>query len=413
MTKEREPVLVVRGIGKCYAAYGSVAARVLAWVGLNVQPRSVFWALREVSFQVSAGEAVAVIGANGAGKSTLLKAITGTIRPSEGDIHLRGHAAAMLELGLGFNPEFTGRQNVYLAGGLMGYSSAQLAEVMPEIDAFSELGEFFDRPLRVYSSGMQARLAFATATAFRPEVLIVDEVLSVGDAYFQHKSFDRIRSFKGQGTAVLFVSHSMSDVRALCERVILLHGGRVLRDGSADEVTDYYNALVASRDSTRHGVEQKRAEHGWVVTRSGSGEAVIKSASLLCAATDEPVSVVRTGQSLQLAVQVAVLSDVDQLVLGVMLRNREGHVVWGSNTWHTGQKLTRLAGGTELHLSLRFEALLGPGSYSITCALHGDGTHVSSNYEWTDNAIVFEVVNVDRPHFVGTACLPARFEIAA
>ena len=258
---------------------------------------------------------------------------------------------------------------------------------------------------------MQARLAFATATAFRPELLIVDEVLSVGDAYFQHKSFDRIRSFIRQGTAVLFVSHNMTDVRALCERVLLLDAGRVLRDGPAEEVADYYNALVAERDSARLGVEQRRADHGWIVTRSGSGEAVIGAASLRSASTGEAAAVVRSGQALRLEVRVRVLSDIDQLVLGVMLRNREGQVVWGSNTWHTGQKLDHVAGGSEVTFNLCFDALLGPGSYSITCALHAGGTHVSSNYEWTDNAIVFEVVNVDFPHFVGTASLPARFDI--
>jgi lipopolysaccharide transport system ATP-binding protein len=319
----------------------------------------------------------------------------------------------MLELGLGFNMEFTGRQNVYLAGGLMGHSRASLDGVVGDIEAFAELGEFIDRPLRTYSSGMQARLAFATATAFRPQVLIVDEVLSVGDAYFQHKSFDRIRSFKAQGTAVLFVSHAMSDVRALCERVILLEGGRVLRDGPADEVTDYYNALVAERDSARMSVDQRRSAAGWVVTRSGTGEAVITAAELLSPQSGDAVSVARSGQPLRVAVRIKVVSDIDQLVLGVMIRNREGLVVWGSNTWHTGQRLSDLRAGSELTVHLDFDALLGPGSYSISCALHADGTHIGASYEWTDNAIVFEVVNVDKPYFIGTTCLQARFEIGA
>lgn len=409
----REPILVVRNAAKRYASYPSLARQLLAWAGVNVAPSSAFWALREVSFEVCPGEAVAIIGANGAGKSTLLKVITGTIRSSKGTIHVRGQSAAMLELGLGFNTEFTGRQNVYLAGGLMGHSRASLDGVVGDIEAFAELGEFIDRPLRTYSSGMQARLAFATATAFRPQVLIVDEVLSVGDAYFQHKSFDRIRSFKAQGTAVLFVSHAMADVRALCERVILLEGGRVLRDGPADEVTDYYNALVAERDSARMSVDQRRSAAGWVVTRSGTGEAVITAAELLSPQGGDAVSVARSGQPLRVAVRIKVVSDIDQLVLGVMIRNREGLVVWGSNTWHTGQRLSDLRAGSELTVHLDFDALLGPGSYSISCALHADGTHIGASYEWTDNAIVFEVVNVDKPYFIGTTCLQARFEIGA
>jgi lipopolysaccharide transport system ATP-binding protein len=382
-------------------------------MGVGVAPASEFWALHDVEFQVRPGEALAIIGSNGAGKSTLLKAITGTTRPSKGEVHLKGHAAAMLELGLGFNPEFTGRQNVFLAGGLMGHSRAKLEQAMQELETFAELGQFFDRPLRTYSSGMQARLAFATATAFRPDVLIVDEVLSVGDAYFQHKSFDRIRAFKKEGTAVLFVSHAMSDVRALCERVILLGAGRVLRDGPADEVTDYYNALVAERDLARTNIEQRREVSGWVVTRSGTGEAVITEAQLIAQQTGEAVRVARSGQKLRVAVRIKVVKDIDQLVLGVQIRNREGAIVWGSNTWHTGQRIFGVPAGREVVVHLDFDALLGPGSYSITCALHANETHVSSNYEWTDNAIVFEVLNVDHPYFIGTACLPARFEIAA
>jgi lipopolysaccharide transport system ATP-binding protein len=408
---ENEAVLVVQNVGKRYASYSSLFSRSLSWLGLAVSPRSTFWALRDVSFNVAAGEALAVIGSNGSGKSTLLKTITGTIRPTVGSVHTRGRISAILELGLGFNPELTGRQNVFLAGGLMGHSASHLADALPRVEEFAELGDFFDRALREYSSGMQARLAFATATAFRPEVLIVDEVLSVGDAYFQHKSFDRIRAFKSQGTTVLFVTHSMADVRALCERVILLESGRVLRDGPADEVVDYYNALVAARDSARLSVEQRREKHGWIVTRSGSGEAAISSTTLRSAQTGEETAVVRSGQPLVLEVVVRVNADIHQLVLGAMIRNREGQVVWGSNTWHTGQTLKQVAGGSQISFNLHFDALLGPGSYSITCALHAGGTHIESNYEWTDNALVFEVINIDSPTFVGTANLPARFEI--
>ena len=181
----------VRSLGKFYPAYRNNIARFARWFGIAPAPESGFWAIRDLGFSLGAGESIGVIGPNGAGKSTLLKMITGTVRPSAGTVQVNGRVAAILELGLGFNPEFTGRQNARLAGGLMGMSGAVLDAVMPEVESFAEIGEFFDQPLRMYSTGMQARLAFSVATAIRPEILIVDEVLSVGDSYFQHKSFDR------------------------------------------------------------------------------------------------------------------------------------------------------------------------------------------------------------------------------
>ena len=204
-------------------------------------------------------------GKTGLASSTLLKLITGTVRATKGTVSLSGNVAAILELGLGFNPELTGRENVSLAGGLMGLPSRQNQQVMPEIEEFAELGEFFDQPLRVYSSGMQARLAFSVVTAIRPDVLIVDEALSVGDSYSQHKSFSRIRQFKEEGTSILFVSHVMADVRTLCERVILLEKGEVIKDGFPEEVTDYsHNALVAEKENAKLSLEQRHNRQGWL-----------------------------------------------------------------------------------------------------------------------------------------------------
>ena len=208
------PVLRVAGLGKAFRKYRSEWQRIVSWCGVPVTPLAEQWALRDVSFELAAGHAVGIVGQNGAGKSTLLKLVAGTLQATEGGIHVDGRVAAILELGMGFNPEFTGRQNVLHATGLMGFAPDAIAGVMPDIEAFAEIGDYFDLPLRTYSSGMQMRVAFAVATAFRPEVLIVDEALSVGDAYFQHKSFGRIRQFKEQGTALLFVTHGMADIRS-------------------------------------------------------------------------------------------------------------------------------------------------------------------------------------------------------
>nr|EJJ8492468.1 ABC transporter ATP-binding protein [Escherichia coli] len=168
---------------------------------------------------------------NGAGKSTLLKIITGTTAPTHGNISVKGRVAALLELGMGFHPDFTGKENVFMSGQLMGLTSAEIDELMPDIEAFAEIGDYINQPVRTYSSGMQVRLAFAIATAVRPQLLIIDEALSVGDAYFQAKCFNRIRNFKKRGTTLLIVSHDQAAIANICTRAILLDKGRVVADG--------------------------------------------------------------------------------------------------------------------------------------------------------------------------------------
>lgn len=404
-------VLSVRDVGKCYPVYSSNVARFARWFGVRVAPVSEFWAVRNVSFEVAPGQAVALIGQNGAGKSTVLKLIAGTVRPNEGTVTVAGQVSAMLELGLGFNPEFTGRENVRLAGGMLGMSLRQIEDHLPEIEDFAEIGEFFDQPLRVYSSGMQARLAFALATAIRPDLLIVDEVLSVGDSYFQHKSFDRIRRFKEEGASVLFVSHGMAEVRSICDRVVLLDKGRVLRIGEPDAVIDHYNALIAAKESEKLSLEQRRRRDGWLHTRSGTGDAQLASLTLLDAATLAPVKVARTGQRLHLRADIVCQSALPSLVVGFMLRDRLGHVVWGTNTWHTGQVMRQVGAGTAWTIDLEFPCALGPGSYAFTIALHDTDTHLSANYEWQDNALVFDVINPDLPQFIGSAWVDAKVSI--
>lgn len=397
--------LSVQDLGKSYPVYRSNLHRFARWIDIPVSPVSEFWAVRHASFAIAPGEAMALIGQNGAGKSTLLKLITGTVRPTEGRLGINGRVSAMLELGLGFNPEFTGRENVRLAGGMLGMLAYELDVKIPEIESFAEIGEFFDKPLRVYSSGMQARLAFALATAVRPDLLIVDEVLSVGDSYFQHKSFDRIRQFKEQGAAVLFVSHSMGEVRALCDRVALLDQGRVVRVGPADEVIDLYNALISARENAKLTLEQRRSKGGWVHTRSGSGEVRASTVQLLDAETGHEIQLAQTGQRLRLRTLVMCESAVPALVVGFMLRDRLGHVVWGTNTWHTSQVLHHVDAGQQVTIDLEFACALGPGSYSFSVALHKDDTHHSGNYEWQDNALVFDVMNADKPLFIGSSWL--------
>ena len=405
------PVLVVHNVSKAFRKFDSVAHRMANWLFGAERGLNSVEVIKSISLNVLPGEVVAIIGQNGAGKSTLLKLITGVIQPNSGGVHYLGRVAAILELGLGFNPEFTGRQNVFSSASVMGFKDDEISSMMPEIEEFAEIGEYIDRPVKTYSSGMMARLAFSVATAARPDLLIIDEVLSVGDTYFQHKSFDRIRQFKEQGTAILFVSHSMGDVKALCDRVALLDSGVIAKLGLADEVVDYYNALIAAKENGKLSIEQRREKGGWLYSRSGTFDAVITSLTLLDSDTREEVKCARVGQKLVLELVAEAKTSLPRLVLGHMFRDKTGHVVWGTNTWHTSQVLENIQKGSRIKYAMFFSCDLGPGSYSVSPALVSTDTHLVDNYEWQDNALVFDVINADHAIFIGTSHIKSEFKI--
>src|SRR5918911_2312534 len=208
-----------------------------------------FWALRDISFEIEAGTTTGIIGPNGCGKSTLLQIITGTLDPTEGNVWHEGRIAALLELGAGFNMEFTGIENVYMNAALMGFSRAETDRLLPEIERFAEIGPFIQQPVKTYSSGMYVRLAFAVAISANPEILIIDEALAVGDAVFQHRCVRRIREMQENGATILFVSHDTSAVRALCSRAILLNAGRIEIDGTPNDALYRYQELIMSREA--------------------------------------------------------------------------------------------------------------------------------------------------------------------
>lgn len=360
------------------------------------------WVMQDVSFTVNPGEAVGIIGINGAGKSTLLKMITGTTQPTTGSVNITGRVAALLELGMGFHPDFTGRQNAYMAGQLLGMSAAEISHLMPEIEAFADIGDYIDQPVRVYSSGMQMRLAFSVATAHRPDVLIVDEALSVGDAYFQHKSFDRIREFRKQGTTLLIVSHDYMAIQSICDRAILLAFGGLAKEGSPEEVMDFYNALIAEREKST--IIQTRTQEHRVQTISGTGEVVFEIIELLND-RDEPIDVFSVGDLVSLRVKLQVHEPVVRLILGFVIKDRLGQPIYGTNTQRMEMPLLDIHVGEAVEYKITFRANLGPGSYSVTLALTGSDTHLENNFDWRDLAVLFNVVNRNHPYFVGCAWL--------
>ena len=401
--------IVVKGLGKAYKQYASRWSRLLDWIiPGNAKRFNLKWVIEDLNFTLEPGEALGIIGINGAGKSTLLKMIVGTVKPTTGSIEIGGKVAALLELGMGFHPDFTGRQNALMAGQLLGYSSEEMFQLMPEIEAFAEIGSYIDMPVRIYSSGMQMRLAFSVATAHRPDVLIIDEALSVGDDYFQHKSFDRIRQFRSDGTTLLIVSHDKAAIQSICSKAILLNAGKIQIKGKPEEVMDYYNAMLADREN--EAIEQEVVDlSGSLRTRSGSGEVQIMDASLF-SESGKRLEVVKVGEIVTLKVRAKCNETIPELVIGYVIKDRLGQAIFGTNTFHCKHVLGSLTANQEIECCFEFGANLGPGSYSIALALHAEDSHIAKNYEWVDRAVVFNVVNIGKDEFIGTCWLPPRIK---
>jgi len=401
--------ITITNLGKAYKQYPTRWSRLREWLVPFSKPRhQLKWVLQDINFTVNPGEAVGIIGINGAGKSTLLKMITGTTQPTTGTVQITGRVAAMLELGMGFHPDFTGRQNTYMAGQILGMSVEEITQLMPEIEAFADIGDYMDQPVRVYSSGMQMRVAFSVATARRPDVLIVDEALSVGDAYFQHKSFDRIREFRKQGTTLLIVSHDKGAIQSICDRAILLNAGQLAMQGEPEAVMDYYNAMLA--DHQNQGIQQKMHEDGKVQTISGTGEAVVTDITLIDEAGKQ-IEVVDVGQPVVLRILVETKAYIERLVLGYGIKDRLGQVVYGTNTDLKNQPLEKVTPNSKLRFEIAFPANLGPGTYSVQTALVSNESHLVNNYEWRDLALVFSVININKPHFSGVAWIDPTISI--
>jgi len=260
----------------------------------------------------------------------------------------------------------------------------------------------------VYSSGMQMRLAFSVATAHRPDVLIIDEALSVGDTYFQHKSFDRIRVFRELGTTLLIVSHDKAAIQAVCDRAILLNNGEIALEGAPETVMDYYNALLSAREAVR--IDQEKDSSGRIQTRSGTAAVKTESVQLLDE-NDTALEQAKVGQQVTLRVITKVHTDVDQLVMGYVIKDRLGQTIYGTNSFYLKQTLQHLKAGELVTFNASFAANLGECSYSISIALHESDTHIGQNYDWVDHAFVFQVINIGHEHFIGSSWMPPVLEI--
>jgi len=378
-------VLSVQNVGKAFRSYGSEWQRFARWFGLPVKPNEEHWVLRNVSFEIQQGEAIGIIGQNGAGKSTLLKMITGTSQPSEGQVRVNGKIAAILELGMGFNPDLTGRENAYHGLGLMGYNHAEVEQVMSKLEAFADIGDYFDQPVRVYSSGMQMRVAFAVVTARRPEVLIVDEVLAVGDMYFQHKCMAKIREFQREGTSLLLVSHDPGAVRSLCDRAVMLESGSVIKVGAATEVMDYYQAFIVKEEYDLNIPESKGIDVNQKSNLSKKdkkiliSEDVLKSVKIsLLDEHDRIVDHLVTGMLLNVKVDVEFNQAVEDPHIGFGIRNRFGDTIYETNTFCLQHNLGLMPPDKVLSVFFSFRCDIGHGDYQFVLGITNKGFDTGS-----------------------------------
>ena len=397
------PILTVTHLGKAFKRYARIRHRLLEWLPFGGPHHQQRWVLQDLNFSLQAGESVGLIGRNGAGKSTLLKLLTGTLQPTTGRVQVQGRVAALLELGMGFHPQFSGYDNVLMAGQLQGMTRSQVLACMQDIVDFSEIGDALHQPVREYSSGMTVRLAFATATAMRPDLLIVDEALAVGDAYFQHKCTQRIKKFQAQGVTLLFVSHDPLAVKTLCSRALLIEGGRIAMDGEPAQVLDYYNALIALKEAslTDHAnhISASPVTRG---VRSGTGEVHISAVRIT--QHGKEINQLSEGDAVRITIDLDISQSLPGVTVGILLRDRLGNEVFGINTHHLGLNLSLspLEVGSQQRIHFDIDKLsLGSGSYSLSVAAHGADNHLSANYDWWDHASTLEVGPGSGPLFTG------------
>ena len=391
-TTEDNIAIRVENLSKCYHIYDRPRDRLLQMMahGRRQYFRE-FWALKDVSFDVKKGETVGIVGRNGSGKSTLLQMICGTLNPTSGSIRTHGRIAALLELGSGFNPEFTGLENVYLNAAVLGLSKDEIDACYDDIAAFADIGEFMEQPVRTYSSGMMVRLAFAVQAQVSPNILIIDEALAVGDAKFQAKCFERLKQLKASGTSILLVTHSSEQIVTHCSRALLLNSGSVLEMGEPRRVVNRYMdllfgkepksfaqepyaqlAAVAPDDSIEglncaDDVFSTRACYNPDEYRWGDGAATILD-FLLCADNQSYPSAVSIGQTIKLSVAVKFNAELVRPIFGINVKTKEGVTVYGANSETLGAEEFKTIGkvGSVVVVEVLFGCRLAPGDYFIS-----------------------------------------------
>ena len=371
----------VKHLDKMYKLYNKPSDRLRETLGLKV-PVKEHYALRDVSFDVKRGETVGIIGTNGSGKSTILKIITGVLNPTAGEVTVDGRISALLELGAGFNPEYSGVENVYLNGTMMGFSKEEIDGRLQDILDFADIGDFVYQPVKSYSSGMFVRLAFAVAINIDPEILIVDEALSVGDVFFQAKCYRKFEDFKAMGKTILFVSHDLSSIARYCDRVILLNKGVKLNEGTPKKMVDMYKQLLVGQDPEKAEKEKKKQKESWsrqfqvnpIMLEYGSRLAEIVDFAVL----DEKglcTNTIEKGSGFQIKMKVAFRENIQDPILAYTFKDIKGTEITGTNTLFEKVPVEHSQAGDSCTVTFTQEMYLQGGEYllSFGCTGYKDG----------------------------------------
>ena len=404
------PAIKAQHLSKRYRIYDRPWHKLRDAMGLSGRKSyREFWALDDVSFELESGQTLGVIGQNGSGKSTLLQILAGIMFQSRGECFVNGKISALLELGSGFNPEFTGRENVFMNGAILGLDSRQMAKRFDAVAEFAGIGDFMDQPVKTYSSGMFMRLAFAVAVSVDPDILLVDEALAVGDLIFQHRCMHRMNYLRNSGKTIVLVTHDLDAVTKFCDRALLLDEGKLLEDGKADIVVQKYRALIFERERRQGNFAQGEATEEATVAlkppgempvvrtipnidhRFGNGEATLLGLELL----DRKGRVTReipAGDKVLIRISVQFNTDIDQPIIGYTLRDRLGIEISASNTTHAGQQLPPASKEQIVTSDFVIDLpQLAPGSYSISPAVAKGSLLMHDMCDWIDNALVFTV----------------------
>jgi lipopolysaccharide transport system ATP-binding protein len=399
------PAIKIQHLSKKYRIYDRPRdkLRELAGFGSTKLHRE-FWALDDISFELESSHTLGIIGQNGSGKSTLLQILAGIMTQTSGDCFVSGKVSALLELGSGFNPEFTGRENVFMNGAILGMDTREMEKRLDQIAAFAEIGNFMDQPVKTYSSGMFMRLAFAVAVNVDPDILLVDEALAVGDLIFQHRCMHRMNHLRDSGKTIILVTHDLDAVTKFCDRAILLDGGHLLEDGKPDMVVQKYRALIFERErrfggfdaSGTGGMADQVTSQEMPIARTipnidhrfGNGEAVLLGVELLDG-SGSPISQVLGGQTAIIRISAQCKEDIEQPILGYTIRDRLGVEMSGCNTSYAGQPLppARRDQIITSDFYIKFPNL-APGSYSISPAVAKGSILRHDMCDWIDNALI-------------------------
>lgn len=416
----------VRNLSKSYQIYDKPGYRLMqaVWRGRKRFFRE-FWALKNISFEVRKGETLGIIGRNGSGKSTLLQLICSTLTPTSGEVEVNGQVAALLELGAGFNPEFTGRENVYMNAAILGISKSRIDAKFQEIIDFAEIGESIEQPVKTYSSGMFIRLAFAVQVCVVPDILIIDEALSVGDIFFQQKCMERMRQLVHRGTTIIFVSHDMSAITRLCGRALLLSAGRIVVDGPPSRVIEQYTAISYGtslnqpdiehlpaptrklQSDDRRGIALRPIPDG--VFRHGN-RAMLISGFALTTEFNDPLSQIESGRLLKITLEIQCYDQRLVPNVGIQIKDRFGNIACGTNTWMLGYKMDVEERNTSFQIAFDIQIMLGSGEYTLSAAVTSYDAKPEKIFDWIDRLTIFRVLRSE-PWVDGIAYCPVKINL--